>query len=532
MSLLAHLLTPRLRFAARRLSLCCLVLAAAITGAAAAAPAAIADSPVANFGFTPPAPLTAEDVDFDGAASQDPDGTVDAWSWDFGDGQTDTTSGAAVSHQFAVSGTYQVSLVVTDNDGNSSDPATKQVTVTDRPPVADFGFTPPAPLTAEDVDFDGAASQDPDGTVDAWSWDFGDGQTDTTSGAAVSHQFAVSGTYQVSLVVTDNDGNSSDPATKQVTVTDRPPVADFGFTPAFPLKGDTVTFDSSISEDPDGTIDNQSWDLDNDTHFDDGTGVTAQRSFADDGTYTVRLEVTDNNGNTDVVSKTVVVGNRPPMASFVFIPESPLTGDTVHFFSTSSDPDGPLASQTWDLDNDGEFDDASGPTAARSFATPVSYQVSLRVQDSDGAVVIDTQTVVVASPAAPTPPAQSTTSTAKAPGLLTPFPIVRIAGTMVGKGIRLRLFIVDAPANAKVKVRCRGRRCPFRKRTATAASLVRIRQLERRLLPRGMTIEVFITKPNTIGKYTRFKVRKGKPPARADRCIAPGTSQPVDCPTS
>jgi hypothetical protein len=60
---------------------------------------------------------------------------------------------------------------------------------------------------------------------------------------------------------------------------------------------------------------------------------------------------------------------------------------------------------------------------------------------------------------------------------------------------------------------------------------VRVRRLERLLRP-GVRIEVFVTKANVIGKYTRFRIRRGKPPARVDRCVRPGSSRPVRCPTT
>src|SRR4051794_15636362 len=54
-------------------------------------------------------------------------------------------------------------------------------------------------------------------------------------------------------------------------------------------------------------------------------------------------------------------------ASFTFSPPSPLTFEEVHFTSNST-TDLPPLTELWDLDDDGKFDDASGPTAARSFS--------------------------------------------------------------------------------------------------------------------------------------------------------------------
>ena len=88
-----------------------------------------------------------------------------------------------------------------------------------------------------------------------------------------------------------------------------PPQANFSASPATPASQQNVTF-TSTSTDPDGTVASQAWDLDNDGSFDDGTGLTAQRSFAKKGTYTVKLRATDAEGDQDVATKTITVSNQ------------------------------------------------------------------------------------------------------------------------------------------------------------------------------------------------------------------------------
>jgi PKD repeat protein len=84
-------------------------------------------------------------------------------------------------------------------------------TTSNIPPTA--SFTPScSQLTCS---FDGTASTDPDGTITAWNWDFGDGATG--SGATTSHQYAAAGSYQVRLTVTDNQG-ATGTTTSTVTV--------------------------------------------------------------------------------------------------------------------------------------------------------------------------------------------------------------------------------------------------------------------------------------------------------------------------
>ena len=150
------------------------------------------------------------DVTFTGA-SNDAEGSVAAWDWDFGDGSGSTDPNP--SHSYAAGGSYNVTLTVTDNEG-ASDSASQQVTVSgaNQPPAAEFSFTTSG-LSAAFTDL----SDDPDGTIVTWSWDFGDGATDSIPNP--SHIFPSSGTYDVLLTATDNDG-ATDTFGQQVTVSD------------------------------------------------------------------------------------------------------------------------------------------------------------------------------------------------------------------------------------------------------------------------------------------------------------------------
>ena len=85
-----------------------------------------------------------------------------------------------------------------------------------KPPTAEFDSS----CLVLECDFDASTSDDPDGTIASYEWDFGDGDTDT--GETVTHEFDAPGTYPVTLTVTDDD-NAEHSVTEDVTVTDDAP---------------------------------------------------------------------------------------------------------------------------------------------------------------------------------------------------------------------------------------------------------------------------------------------------------------------
>jgi len=147
------------------------------------------------------APLT---VTFDASGSQDSDGQITSYDWDFGDGTS--AFGEQVTHTFSQDGTYIVILTVSNDEGEM---ATARQTITvgtssNEPPQAAFSATPETGTAPLAVVFDAASSSDVDGIIQAYTWDFGDG--DISSGQVVNHTFTSSGTFTVTLLVVDNRG--------------------------------------------------------------------------------------------------------------------------------------------------------------------------------------------------------------------------------------------------------------------------------------------------------------------------------------
>ena len=124
-------------------------------------------------------------------------------------------------------------------------------------------------------------------------------------------------------------------------------------------------------------------------------------------------------------------------------------------------------------------------------------------------------------------PALKTTTAAKKPRMLRPYPTVRISGRLTATGARVTRLTVDAPRGARITLTCRGT-CPVRK-VAKATKVWHMTQFERELRA-GTELTITVSKPGYISKVTRITIRKGKAPARSDRCRLPGAKRLTSCP--
>jgi len=91
------------------------------------------------------------------------------------------------------------------------------------------------------------------------------------------------------------------------------PVADFNVSPSHPIIWDIITF-TDISTDPDNDIVARTWDIDGHTH----TTIVAQCAFLKPGNYSAKLLVTDSEGNTDTIEKTIRIYN-PPLGNNIIL---------------------------------------------------------------------------------------------------------------------------------------------------------------------------------------------------------------------
>jgi PKD repeat protein len=163
-------------------------------------------APTASFTFSPTSPVVSQSVFFNASTSKAAVGHgIVGFRWDFGDGTINTTSGVSASRQYALAGTYNVSLTVTDEVG-AQETKIAAVTVAQGIPKASFTFTV-TNATTHTVSFDGGGSAAvPPFQITTWAWVFSDGGSSPAAPSAItSHSFPAPGNYTATLTVTDSN---------------------------------------------------------------------------------------------------------------------------------------------------------------------------------------------------------------------------------------------------------------------------------------------------------------------------------------
>jgi PKD repeat protein len=261
------------------------------------------------------------------AQANDPDGVIVSQTWDFGDGTT--SSSQNTTHTYTSPGIYNATFTVLDNDGAQST-SLIQVSVTSPPSPTSPSSPPPpqnqppslvaaanptegpAPLSVSFI----ASATDPDGSVTAYLWEFGDGETSNQQ--SPTHVYKSPGTYLAKVTASDNQGAST---SKSLTITvssqNSPPNLSATVYPQEgpqPLK---VTFAAQAS-DPEGGLVSITWD------FGDGNisrEAVTEHIYTQPGRYTALVEARDSQGATASVSFTIKVRSKsPPLKGFRLLP--------------------------------------------------------------------------------------------------------------------------------------------------------------------------------------------------------------------
>lgn len=294
-------------------------------------------------------------------------GTIGTWNWDFGDGNTSTDQNP--THIYAAEGNYTVTLSVITPEG-CSDVTTGNVLVNELPVAA---FTNDIACWYDPTNFTDQSTINT-GSIVAWGWDFGDGNTSNIQNP--SHAFTVmNDSFYVTLVVASDKGCLD----TVVQLVETYPVVDFDYGPVqasgcAPFEAEFID-NSTI---PGGSnITTWFWDFD-DGNFDFNQNPT--HIYGDAGDYYVSLTVTSTDGCTftDTLNYPITVFPQP-IAGFTADKTSiPILDPEVEFTNTSS-----ADAIAWDWDF-GDFEGSLEEHPVHIYPDTGYYQVSMIAQNNYG----------------------------------------------------------------------------------------------------------------------------------------------------
>ncbi|GAB7017839.1 hypothetical protein JCM18750_07000 [Halostagnicola bangensis] len=377
-------------------------------------------SPTAEFEITPSDPGPDEEFELDASMSEAPAGEITSYDWDvessgsWGDWEgASYPSGETITGEYSSYGEYDIELEITDN-GGATDTVTKTVSVDAERPTAEFEITPSDPGPDEEFELDASMSEAPAGEITSYDWDvdssgsWGDWEgASYPSGETITGEYSSYGEYDIELEITDN-GGGTDSITKTVSVDAERPTAEFEITPSDPGPDEEFELDASMSEAPAGEITSYDWDVDSSGSWGDWEGAsypsgeTITGEYSSYGEYDIELEITDNGGATDTVTKTVSVDAERPTAEFEITPSGPGPDEEFELDASMSEaPAGEITSYDWDVDSSGSWGDwegasyPSGEAIIGVYQGVGEYEIELEATDNGGATDSVTKTVDV-----------------------------------------------------------------------------------------------------------------------------------------
>ncbi len=347
--------------------------------------------PVADFAL-PTVCLPAGTANFS-SSSTISSGSITGYAWNFGDGNTATTSSA--TNNYTTTGPFTVSLEVTSNSGCKDTKTQTLSTVYAEPQAA---FTNPAEVclgnAATFTDQSSAAAS----TVTNWTWDFGDGSP-VSNVQNPSHTYATAGTYTVTLNVRSAAGCQTVTKFATHTITVNPlPSANFNtITPG--CVGKVVSFsDASVANA--GSIVKWTWNFGDGNAATNPVGGTVSNTYANAGNYNVTLQVETDKGCISTVTSKPVEINVLPNAEFL-TPDACTSDVAAAFTDQSTVSNGSVASWAWNFGdanaNAGNPNTSTAQNATHQFTVAGSYTITLVATSDKGCTDDQTHSIFVNS---------------------------------------------------------------------------------------------------------------------------------------
>ena len=285
-------------------------------------------------------------------------GTITSWNWNFDDGDSSTVQNE--THTYQSTGSYNVRLITSSSFG-CFDTLIRVINISPKPQAI---FTSPFTACSKTLIQFTDQSTVATGIINAWSWNFGNGDTSNTQDPIYSYPNG--GNYSVNLSVTTALG-CSDSASVVLTINDRPKA---GFIADNTCIGQNVIF-TDKTEFYSSSANSFEWDF-GDANVD--TGANPSHLYpAVVSTYPVQLIVSALNGCADTTVKSIKINNVPTV-NFSFLPTGVCQNNNVAFTDLSTVNNDTISGWLWDFGNN-VFDTTANPI--HQFTVPGLNIVSL-----------------------------------------------------------------------------------------------------------------------------------------------------------
>ncbi len=276
-------------------------------------------------------------------------------------------------------------------------------------PMADAGMDVSAAI-GRTVSLNGANSSDPDGgpTPLTFTWEVlsGPGNTTLSDAAAVVTDFTADteGTYEVQLTVSDGEGTSTDIVRVEVFI-NQVPFANADADRVRQFVGRPIQLDASASVDPDSDSLGYAWSVmeqpaNSSPILAAPTAASTTLNVDRAGAYRIQLVVNDGLEDSRAFSFTVNYDDAPRTSGGPYVV---YTGDVLQLNGFAPEGSDPIAFN-WDLDNDGQFNDASGAATAVPFVMLQSllgadpegvFPIALQIAEADGNLITEATTLTI-----------------------------------------------------------------------------------------------------------------------------------------
>ncbi|MDP2722990.1 MAG: PKD domain-containing protein, partial [Bacteroidales bacterium] len=331
----------------------------------------IADFEIANDGDCAGGPVQFNDL------SSSTGGAITAWSWDFGDpvsGSANVSTDQNPVHTFSGGGTYNVTLVITDQNGCSA--SITRLATTRVSPTAMFDYVRVLGTSCQSAEIQFTDMSTSNGSaITTWVWNFGDGSPDSVIVAPNSpnavHTFS-NGSYIVSLTVTNADG-CTDTYLQTLNVSNPVFTTDFSYTIDSCL---TAQFADLSTPPPGYYLVEWYWEFGDDST---STWTDPGHSYLSGGLYNVTLTVTADSAGylcTNSITLPVIVPHMPTIY-YTWDPEPTCLGDSTHFYGSSGTE---ITEWYWNF-GDGLND--TGQAVSHLYANPGTYDAVLYITDTN-----------------------------------------------------------------------------------------------------------------------------------------------------